>query len=181
MTVIRPPDLPAKPNKTFFTNWVKGAFTQTPGIGAIERARAGTKIDGTTMEGRTYQQILDASRKQGFSFEPNSYNYLMDKIQEDRQAANEQRMADYEKAQADRQAELEEKYNEQLKQLQISQQTMQQNAARSGAMGSLQIAGAAQDRRSGGTQGFKRRKLQINPVTSNALSSNATSTNILNV
>ena len=54
-------------------------------------------------------------------------------------------------------------------------------------MGALQIAGSSQTPRTGGTQGFKRRALQINPVTANALSGilggtkAATTTNTLNV
>ena len=49
------------------------------------------------------------------------------------------------------------------------QLTYQQNQARSGQLGALQIGGATETPRTGGTQGFKRRKLQINPVTANAL------------
>lgn len=71
--------------------------------------------------------------------------------------------------------------------LAASQRTYQQNQARAGQLGALQIGGSSQTPRTGGTQGFKRRKLQINPVTSNALSgilgagSTATTTNTLNV
>jgi hypothetical protein len=71
--------------------------------------------------------------------------------------------------------------------LAAGQRTYQQNQARSGQMGALQIGGASQTPRTGGTQGFKRRKLQINPVTANALSGilgtakAATNPNVLNV
>ena len=71
--------------------------------------------------------------------------------------------------------------------LALGQRTSLLNQARSGQMGALQIGGASQTPRTGGTQGFKRRKLQINPVTANALSgilggtSAATQTNVLNV
>ena len=71
--------------------------------------------------------------------------------------------------------------------LALGQRTSLLNQARSGQMGALQIGGASETPRTGGTQGFKRRKLQINPVTANALSgilggtSAATQTNVLNV
>jgi len=71
--------------------------------------------------------------------------------------------------------------------LAAGQRTYQQNQARSGQLGALQIGGAAETPRTGGTQGFKRRKLQINPATANALSgilggtTAATKTNVLNV
>ena len=71
--------------------------------------------------------------------------------------------------------------------LAIGQRTFQQNEARASQIGALQIGGAAETPRAGGTQGFKRRKLQINPATANALSgilggaAGATTTNTLNV
>ena len=71
--------------------------------------------------------------------------------------------------------------------LATGQRTYQQNQSRSGQLGALQIGGGAQTPRTGGTQGFKRRKLQINPVTANALegilggAAAATKTNTLNV
>jgi hypothetical protein len=71
--------------------------------------------------------------------------------------------------------------------LAAGQRTYQQNQARSGQIGALQIGGAAETPRAGGTQGFKRRKLQINPATANALAgilggtAAATKTNTLNV
>ena len=71
--------------------------------------------------------------------------------------------------------------------LALGQRTYQQNQARAGQLGALQIAGSSETPRTGGTQGFKRRKLQINPVTANALegilggTKAATTTNTLNV
>lgn len=71
--------------------------------------------------------------------------------------------------------------------LEQGQRTYQQNQSRSGQVGALQIGGAAETPRTGGTQGFKRRKLQINPVTANALegilgdSKTTAKTNVLNV
>ena len=71
--------------------------------------------------------------------------------------------------------------------LEVGQRTYQQNQARASQLGALQIAGSSETPRTGGTQGFKRRKLQINPVTANALegilggSKAATTTNTLNV
>ena len=71
--------------------------------------------------------------------------------------------------------------------LAAGQRTYQQNQSRSGMLGALQIGGAAETPRTGGTQGFKRRKLQINPVTANALAgilggtAGSKTTNALNV
>lgn len=68
-----------KPNKTFFNNWVKGEYTQNPGIGAIDRAYAG---------GRSYQQILGAATNQGFSFEPGSLKILQQRVEEEKARNN---------------------------------------------------------------------------------------------
>jgi len=71
--------------------------------------------------------------------------------------------------------------------LATGQRTYQQNEARASQMGALQIAGSSETPRTGGTQGFKRRKLQINPVTANALAgilggaAGSKTTNALNV
>lgn len=71
--------------------------------------------------------------------------------------------------------------------LALGQRTYQQNQSRSNQLGDLQIGNAGGAPRIGGTQGFKRRKLQINPVTANALSgilggtAATSSTNTLNV
>lgn len=95
-------------------------------------------------------------------------------------------------------AEMRQQQNAYLQQLQIQQKrrsdelaagqrTYQLNQARSGQTGALQIGGSGQTPRTSGTQGFKRRKLQINPVTANALegilggTKSATTTNTLNV
>tara|TARA_R100001198_G_C5220537_1_gene202839 strand:- start:368 stop:1315 length:948 start_codon:yes stop_codon:yes gene_type:complete len=188
----------AEPEYNYYKNFVRGGNTGPAGIGSIDRAYAGILNDGGTMPGRTYQQIYDASLKQGFTFETGSYNYLMDKLDTERRdnlaAEQAQRDQDFETKLADQQASFNQQiqqqeaaYNKQLNQLQIGQSTFQQNQARSGRMGALQIAGSSQTPRTGGTQGFKRRALQINPVTANALSGilggtkAATTTNTLNV
>jgi len=188
----------AEPEYNYYKNFVRGGNTGPAGIGSIDRAYAGILNDGGTMPGRTYQQIYDASLKQGFTFETGSYNYLMDKLDEEKRgnlaAEQAQRDQDFQTKLADQQAsfnrqlqEQDKANKEQLKQLQIGQSTFQQNQARSNRMGALQIAGASQTPRTGGTQGFKRRPLQINPVTANALagilggSKAATTTNTLNV
>lgn len=188
----------AEPEYNYYKNFVRGGNTGPAGIGSIDRAYAGILNDGGTMPGRTYQQIYDASLKQGFTFETGSYNYLMDKLDTERRdnlaAEQAQRDQDFQTKLADQQAsfnqqlqEQDKANKEQLKQLQIGQSTFQQNQARSNRMGALQIAGASQTPRTGGTQGFKRRPLQINPVTANALagilggSKAATTTNTLNV
>ena len=71
--------------------------------------------------------------------------------------------------------------------LALGQRTYQQNQGRSNQLSNLQIGGNEAPR-TGGTQAFKRRKLQVNPVTANALSGilggqapSAKKTNVLNV
>jgi len=177
--------------KTYYKNFVGGGNTGPAGIGSIDRAYAGTLTDGSTMPGRTYQQILDASLKQGFTFETGSYDYLMGKVNKERQDQSKTNYANDLKTITDsfeqKFRDQESKNAEQLKQLTINQNTFQQNQSRAGMSAALQIGGASQTPRTGGTQGFKRRQLQINPATSNALLSilggtNATkSTNTLNV
>mgnify|MGYP003656991182 CR=1 FL=1 len=181
----------SEPTYNYYKNFVGGGNTGPAGIGSIDRAYAGTLTDGTTMPGRTYQQILDASRKQGFTFETGSYDYLMDKLNQERQDQSKTNYANDLKTITDsfeqKFRDQESKNAEQLNQLTISQNTFQRNQSRAGMSAALQIGGASQTPRSGGTQGFKRRQLQINPATSNALlgilgGTNATkSTNTLNV
>ena len=104
------------------------------------------------------------------------------------QAAQQQQYLNNLRIQQDtRMNKMAEEQKAAAEELATSQRTYQQNEARAGQLGALQIAGAAETPRTGGTQGFKRRKLQINPVTANALegilggTKSATTTNTLNV
>ena len=126
------------------------------------------------------QDILNAGRDQNFQFASGASSYLNEQRNTERDTAFQNQIAALASQQEsylnDLRIEQDTRLNsmaaEQTKradELATGQRTYQQNQARSGQLGALQIGGGSQTPRTGGTQGFKRRKLQINPVTANAL------------
>lgn len=79
------------------------------------------------------------------------------------------------------QLEAEAKQAEKLKQMEISERVKAANAARAGMESQFQIKSASKSPQTSGTQGFKRRQLQINPTSYNAISAGAQSLGVLNV
>jgi len=67
------------------------------------------------------------------------------------------------------QREAEAREVERLKQMEISKRVQAANAARAGMQSSLQIKSGSKEPSTSGTQGFKRRKLQVNPNVYSAL------------
>lgn len=122
-TLAIPVGMKAKPDKTFFNNYVNGPYTQTPGIGAIDRAYA---------DGRTYQQIMSASAIQNFNFQPDALRYLQEKVsgeqRDDKQAIEDnyqQRFADLEALMGEQQKSYSDRLAEMSNTLQESQNKTQ--------------------------------------------------------
>ena len=172
--------------KDFITRF--GGNTDTmahSGLSAVKRAEAA---------GYSIAQIQQMGIDQGISFGSGAQTYFNQQRQksfDDQLAAiQQQNAANLQQLTIDQNTRLDKMAAEQKaasEKLALGQRTSLLNLARSGQMGALQIGGASETPRTGGTQGFKRRKLQINPVTANALSgilggtSAATPTNVLNV
>ena len=134
--------------------------------------------------GGLYDEILAAAQQEQLR-DTGLQKYRADA---DRLAAEQARyINDLQIQQNERMNQLAAEQERKSKELASNQLTYQQNQSRSGQLGALQIGGAAETPRTGGTQGFKRRKLQINPVTANALegilgdSKTTAKTNVLNV
>lgn len=155
------------------------------GLGGVRAAEAA---------GYSIAQIQQMGIDQGISFGSGAQTYFNQQRQKtfDDQltAMAQQNAANLKQLTIDQNTRLDKMDADQQRrsdELAAGQRTYQQNQARSGQLGALQIGGSAETPRTGGTQGFKRRKLQINPVTANALSGilggakAATKTNVLNV
>lgn len=144
--------------------------------------------------GYSISQIQQMGIDQGISFGSGAQAYF----NQARETQYQNQLAEMQRQQTAYLNDLQIQQNQRLDQmaaeqkaaaeaLALGQRTSLQNQARAGQIGALQIGGESQTPRAGGTQGFKRRKLQINPVTANALegilggTSAATQTNVLNV
>ena len=83
------------------------------------------------------------------------------------------------------QREAEARQAERLRQMEISSRTQAANKARAGLQSSMQIRSQSNAPGTSGTQGFKRRKLQVNPTSYSAVATGApttsTSSGVLNV
>ena len=71
------------------------------------------------------------------------------------------------------QRQAEEAQAERLKQMEIGARTQAANIARSGLQSSLEIKSQSKSSRTAGTQGFKRRKLQVNPASYGSVAAGA--------
>ncbi len=68
-----------------------------------------------------------------------------------------------------------------LKQLEISERVKAANTARSNMQSQFQIKSSSKSPNTSGTQGFKRRQMQINPTSYNAISAGAQPLGVINV
>ena len=173
----------------FLSKYVDSGSTTHAGLAAVQRAEAA---------GMSINDILKSSVAQNFQFASKARSYLdnargaaQQKSYQDEIAAlakqQESYLNDLRIEQDTRLSSMAAEQTRRADELATGQRTYQQNQSRSGQLGALQIGGGAQTPRTGGTQGFKRRKLQINPVTANAFegilggAAAATKTNTLNV
>ena len=85
------------------------------------------------------------------------------------------RQYDAQQAELARQREAEARQVERLRQMEIGQRTQAANTARAGLESKFQISSGSRSPETAGTQGFKRRKLQVNPASYNAVSSGLSS------
>ena len=90
-------------------------------------------------------------------------------------ARQEQLQRELQARQEQLQREAEARQAERLKQMEIGQRTQAANTARSGLESKFQIVSGSKSPQTAGTQGFKRRKLQVNPASYNAISSGLSS------
>ena len=177
---------PKPASKQFIVDFGGNTSTMAhSGLAAVKRAE---------LAGYTIPQIQQMGIDQGISFGSGAQTYF----NQARETQYQNQLAEMQRQQTAYLNDLQIQQNQRLDQmaaeqkaaaeaLALGQRTSLQNQARAGQIGALQIGGASQTPRAGGTQGFKRRKLQINPVTANALegilggTSAATQTNVLNV
>lgn len=178
---------PSKPAaKDFITRF--GGNTDTMAHSGMVGVRAAEAA------GYSIAQIQQMGIEQGITFGSGAQTYFnqqrQKKFDDQLEAIKQQNAANLQQLTIDQNTRLDKIAADQQRrsdELAASQRIYQQNQARSGQLGALQIGGAAKTPRTGGTQGFKRRKLQINPVTANALegilgaAKAATTTNTLNI
>jgi hypothetical protein len=81
------------------------------------------------------------------------------------------------------QREAEERQVERLRQMEISARTQAANTARAGLESSFQIRSNSKSPQTSGTQGFKRRQLQVNPATYSSIAAGpqSKSSGVINV
>ena len=147
---------------------------------------------GNLGAGKSNLEILNwinANRNQLHSdrFGPNElYSEVVAGAKQEQTLAEQQKAREAEIARQEQlQRETEARQAERLRQMEIGARTQAANTARAGLQSSLQIKSQSKAPGTGGTQGFKRRKLQVNPTTYSAIAAGAPTTStapgVLNV
>jgi hypothetical protein len=141
--------------------------------------------------GKSNQEILNWVQKNFSSFSQGPRNLpggggLYDAIaagasQESQAAAQRAATERSFNMQIQQQQRQEQAQAERLKQMEISERVKAANAARAGMESQFQIKSASKSPKTSGTQGFKRRQLQINPTSYNAISAGAQPLGVINV
>jgi len=137
--------------------------------------------------GHTNVQIFDWINANFSKLSPGAANQpggggLYDRIeraaQQERsvEAQNRQRQGEIAR-QEQMQRQAEAAAAERLRQMEISSRTQAANLSRSGLQSALEIKSSSKSSRTAGTQGFRRRKLQVNPTAYSAVSSGADTNN----
>jgi len=99
------------------------------------------------------------------------YDQIFASAERERQAEEAARQRASEIARQEQlQRQAEQAQAERLRQMEISARTQAANTARSGLQSAMQIRSQSKTQKTAGTQGFKRRKLQVNPTTYGAIS-----------
>jgi hypothetical protein len=102
------------------------------------------------------------------------YDQIQARAQTERDVAAQNRQRQGEIArQEEMQRQREAAQAERLRQMEISSRTQAANLSRSGLQSALEIKSSSKSSRTAGTQGFRRRKLQVNPTAYSAVSSGA--------
>ena len=152
-------------------------------------ARAGTFIgkyggnEGTMRHAG--MQAVTAARAAGLSYDEMRKQAAAEGVQFQSGAQEVFSQYDAQQAELQRQREAERQQIERLRQMEIGQRTQAANTARAGLESKFQISSSSKSPQTAGTQGFKRRKLQVNPAAYNAISSGtaapAPTSGVLNV
>tara|TARA_Y100000385_G_scaffold55062_1_gene52611 strand:+ start:199 stop:747 length:549 start_codon:yes stop_codon:yes gene_type:complete len=125
-------------------DWINSNFSKLS-PGKRNQPGGGGLYDQIQMRAREEQSVIDANRRRQSEI-----------------ARQEQMQRQAEAAQAER-----------LRQMEIGARTQAANVARSGLQSALEIKSQSKSSRTAGTQGFRRRKLQVNPATYGSVAAGA--------
>ena len=156
-----------------------GALATSPEAGKMYFG--GADYSAALSAGRTNTEIFDWINSNMSKLSPGARNQpgggdLYDQIQAS--ALREKEVARQEEIQ--RQAAAAQA--ERLRQMEISARTQAANTARAGLQSNLQIKSQSKSPQTSGTQGFKRRSLQVNPTAYSAIAATpSTSPGVINV
>ena len=164
-----------------FTNAVaSGQGSLAQAVDSIYGSREGQQY-ATDQSNKAAMELIAAER--AFTAEQNAAGLAAQaaqqaseqRFQREQQEKQAQLQLEAEARQTALQREAEVRQAERLKEMEIGQRTQAANTARAGLQSQFQISSGSKSNKTAGTQGFKRRKLQVNPATYNAVSSSSPS------
>ena len=119
-------------------------------------AHAGLQaVNAASQAGLSYDEMRNQASAEGVTFQSGAQEVF--------------RQYDAQQAELQRQREAEQRQMERLKQMEIGQRTQAANTARAGLESKFQISSGSKSPKTAGTQGFKRRQLQVNPTAYKAI------------
>ena len=141
-----------------YINARKGSFISKYGGNEATMAHAGLQaVSAASQAGLSYDEMRKQAAAEGVVFQSGAQQVF--------------RQYDAQQAELKRQLEAEQRQMERLKQMEIGQRTQAANTARAGLESKFQISSGSKSPKTAGTQGFKRRQLQVNPTAYKALAS----------
>ena len=134
-----------------YLNARQGTFIGKYGGNEGTMAHAGLQaVSAASQAGLSYDEMRRQASAEGVTFQSGAQQVF--------------RQYDAQQAELQRQLEAEQRQMERLKQMEIGQRTQAANTARAGLESKFQISSGSQSPKTAGTQGFKRRQLQVNPT-----------------
>ena len=134
-----------------YINARAGTFIGKYGGNEGTMAHAGLQaVNAASQAGLSYDEIRRQASAEGVTFQSGAQEVF--------------RQYDAQQAELARQREAERQQIERLRQMEIGQRTQAANTARAGLESKFQISSGSKSPQTAGTQGFKRRKLQVNPT-----------------
>ncbi len=134
-----------------YINARAGTFIAKYGGNESTMAHAGLQaVNAASQAGLSYDEMRRQASAEGVTFQSGAQEVF--------------RQYDAQQAELARQREAERQQIERLKQMEIGQRTQAANTARAGLESKFQISSGSKSPQTAGTQGFKRRKLQVNPT-----------------
>jgi len=119
-------------------------------------AHAGLQaVSAASQAGLSYDEMRKQASAEGVAFQSGAQQVF--------------RQYDAQQAELQRQREAEQRQMERLRQMEIGQRTQAANTARAGLESKFQISSGSKSPKTAGTQGFKRRQLQVNPTAYKAI------------